>query len=59
MSRYKRQPQKIGGVKVLTAHRDYSDLCNACGDFIKRGQWYVRRGKEIAHYYCQKKDASS
>lgn len=51
----RRLPQNIGGARVLTAHRDFSDLCEACGGYIERGQYYVKTGRDLLHYNCQKK----
>jgi hypothetical protein len=38
---------------VLTAHRDYPDICPACGHYITKGQMYVLNGKEVRHYACK------
>ena len=55
--RWQRVPQRIDGVRVLTAHRDFADICPGCGGYIERGQWYVKSGKETLHYRCRGKGA--
>lgn len=53
----KKPAQNIGGKKVYTAHRDFSDVCAVCFGEIRKGQWYVRSAKkrgEVSHYNCVK-----
>lgn len=57
MARYKRIPQKIGGAKTLTAHRDLSDICPACGGYVLKGQWYVMKGRTAWHYRCKDRES--
>jgi hypothetical protein len=53
MARYKRIPQNIGGQRTFTAHRDFADICPACGRYIKRGEWYVLKGRTAYHNRCK------
>lgn len=51
--RRQRVPQRIGDERVMTAHRDFADICPPCGGYIEKGQWYVRRGQGVYHYRCK------
>jgi hypothetical protein len=57
MARYKRIPQKIGGYTALRAHRDFADICPACGCYILKGQLYVMKKREAWHFSCKEKAA--
>lgn len=37
------------------AHRDFADICVVCGNYISRGNYYVKVKDVFAHWKCQQR----